>query len=95
MHKSLEANEYLVKANLRSDSPLHTFYRRVFVCVTYFSWTLGLHTILPFPIVYGMYCNKGRSWGNTILRTGVGGEGSEVPKQGGCLRIMVLILVQG
>ena len=36
---------------------------------------LGLYTILPLPILCGMYCNKGWSGGNTVLRNGVGDEG--------------------
>ena len=31
----------------------------------------SLHTILPLPILYGMYCNKGWSKGNTVLRNSV------------------------
>jgi len=51
--------------------------------------------ILPYIILYGMHCNKGLSGGNTILRNSVGhGWGSGVPKQGGWLRIIVMILIQ-
>ena len=35
----------------------------------------GLYTILPLPILNGMYCNKGWSGGNTVLRNSVGDEG--------------------
>jgi len=31
--------------------------------------------LLPLPLVYGMYCNKGWSGGNTVLRTSVGDGG--------------------
>jgi len=42
-----------------------------------------------------MYCNKGLSRENTILRNRVGDEGGGgVPKQGGCLRMIVLILIE-
>ena len=36
---------------------------------------LGFNPILPFLILYGMYCNKGGSGGNTILRNSVGDNG--------------------
>jgi len=52
---------------------------------------LGLYTILPLRKLYGMYCNTGWSGVNTILRSRVGDAGGGVPKQGGCLRILVLI----
>jgi len=32
---------------------------------------VGLYTISPFPILYGMYCNKGWSGRNTALRNRV------------------------
>jgi len=35
----------------------------------------GLYTILPSPILYGMYCDTGWPGENTILRNSVGGEG--------------------
>jgi len=40
-------------------------------------FAVGLYTILPLPISYGMYCNTGTGWsrGNTILRNGVGDAG--------------------
>jgi len=38
---------------------------------------LGLYTILPLPILYGMYCNKGWLGENTVLRNRVGDEGGE------------------
>jgi len=42
-----------------------------------------------------MYCNTGWSGENTVLRNRVGDAGGDgVPKQEGCLRIMVLILGQ-
>ena len=34
-----------------------------------------LYTILSLPKLYGMYCNKGWSGGNTVLRNSVGDEG--------------------
>jgi len=57
---------------------------------------VGLYTILPSPILCGMHCNKGWSGDNTVLlnRVGDAGGGDGAPKQGGCLRIMVLILGQ-
>jgi len=37
---------------------------------------VGLHTLLPLPILYGIYYNnKGWCWGNTVLRNSVGDEG--------------------
>ena len=36
---------------------------------------LGLYTILPLPILYGMCGNKGSSGGNTVLCDSVGDEG--------------------
>jgi len=39
---------------------------------------IGLYTILPFPILYGMYGSKGWSGGNTVLRNSVGDEGGVV-----------------
>jgi len=39
---------------------------------------LCLHRILPLPILYEMYCNKGWSGGNTVLRNSVGDEGGGV-----------------
>ena len=62
-----------------------------------YKWiTTCLYTILPFPILYGLYCNKGWSGGETVLRNSVGdgGEGGGGPKQRGYLRIIVLILVR-
>ena len=44
---------------------------------------LGLYKIVPWPLLYGMYCNKGWSGGNTVLHKSVGDEGGEwggVPK---------------
>jgi len=41
---------------------------------------VGLYMLLPLPILYGMYCNKEWSGGNTILRDSVGDEVGE----GGC-----------
>jgi len=38
---------------------------------------LGLYTILPLPILYGKYRNKGWLGGNTVLRNSVGSEGME------------------
>ena len=38
---------------------------------------VGLYTILPLPILYGMYCNTGWSGGSTVLRDNVGDEGGE------------------
>jgi len=35
---------------------------------------LGFYTILPLPILYGIYCNKGGSEGYNILRNSMGGE---------------------
>jgi len=42
---------------------------------------IGLFTILPLPILYGVYCNKGGSGGNNLLRNSVGDEVGGV----GCL----------
>ena len=36
---------------------------------------IGLYMLLPPPILCGMYCNKGRSGGNTVLRNSAGAEG--------------------
>ena len=36
---------------------------------------VGLYTILPLTIVYGMYCNTGWSRGDIILRNNVCDEG--------------------
>jgi len=64
-------------------------------CVLVSLLYIGLYTRLPCPILYGMYCNKGWSGRNTVLRNSVGDNGgSGVAKQRGCLRITVLILVQ-
>jgi len=41
----------------------------------------GLYTILPLPIVYGMYCNQGWPGGNTVLRNSVGDEGAKCGAQ--------------
>jgi len=62
------------------------------------SLSVGIDTIFSLPILCGKYCNKRWSGGNTILRNivgdkGGGGGGVRVPKQGGCLQIIVLILV--
>jgi len=38
---------------------------------------LGLSTILPLTILYGLHCNTGWSGGNTILRTSVSDAGGE------------------
>jgi len=38
---------------------------------------VGLYTILPLNILYGIYCNKGRSRGNNILRNSVCDEGGK------------------
>jgi len=56
---------------------------------------LAFCPILPSPILYGMYCNKGWSAENTTLRKSVGGEGGGggVPKQGGGGGILVLFFV--
>jgi len=35
----------------------------------------GLYTILPLPILCGIYCNNGVSMGNIILRNTVGDDG--------------------
>jgi len=43
-----------------------------------FMWLLGLYTILPLPILYGVYCNTRWSGGKTVLRNSVVDEG------GGC-----------
>jgi len=62
-----------------------------------YKWiTTCLYTILPFPILYGLYCNKGWSGGETVLRNSVGdgGGGGGGPKQRGYLGIIVLILVR-
>ena len=32
---------------------------------------------MPFPIMYGMHCNKRWSGGHIVLRNSVGGEGGE------------------
>jgi len=34
-------------------------------------WVVDLYTILPLTILYGIYCNKGWSRANTILRNSV------------------------
>jgi len=45
-------------------------------------WNAGpsicLHTILPLPTLYGMYCNKGWSGGNTVLCNSVSDAGRGV-----------------
>ena len=53
------------------------------------------YTILPLSIVYDSYCNTGWS-GETLYCAFVWAMkgGSGVPKQGGCLRTIVLILVE-
>ena len=60
----------------------------MFVCVTCLSSSqgvaelamlagmgFGLYTILPIPISYGIYRNKGGSGGYNVLRNSVGDEG--------------------
>ena len=37
--------------------------------------SLGLNTILPLPILYGIYCNKRGSGGYNILRNSMGDGG--------------------
>jgi len=46
---------------------------------------VGLYTILPFPILHGIYGNTGWPGDNTILRNRVGDEGGgvECPNKGG------------
>jgi len=41
----------------------------------------GLYTILPFSILYSMYCNKGWPGGNTVLRNSVGDNGGGCPNK--------------
>ena len=36
---------------------------------------VGLYTILPLPVVSGIYCNNGGSGGNILLRDIVGDNG--------------------
>ena len=56
---------------------------------------IGVYKILPLPILYSIYRNKGGSGGYTILRTSAGdGTGRGVPPHRGCLQIVVLIRVQ-
>jgi len=56
---------------------------------------LCLYTILPSPIVYGIYCNNGGSEGTLYCAIvwAMTGRG-EVPKQRVCVQRTVLILAQ-
>jgi len=49
---------------------------------------VGLYTILPMPIVSGIYCNNGGSGGNILLRNSVGddGVGWGAETAGGCAK---------
>jgi len=38
-------------------------------------WGVGLYTILPLPLLYGIHCDKGGLGGNNILRNDVGDKG--------------------
>jgi len=38
---------------------------------------VGLYTILPEPILYGIYCNKGGSGRDNILRNSEGDKGGK------------------
>ena len=56
---------------------------------------LDRYTILPLPILCGLYCDEGGSAGNNIVRNNVGDEGgSGVPKQRGYVQRIVLIRAQ-
>jgi len=52
----------------------------------------GLYTILPWPILCGIYCNNGGSGGDIILRNRVGDDGGGgVPKHRVGVQRIVLI----
>jgi len=49
---------------------------------------VGRYTILQAPILCGIYCNNGGSWGHVVLRNiaGDGGVGWGTQTKGGCAK---------